>query len=227
MSWLETFADIRNKDWSQEPDSERKKASQEVVSVASYAAAAASIVPVPLADVALLLPVHTTMVMTVGHVYGRNLSDAEAKRVALELGAIAGVTLAGRAALSALKKLLLPGIGGFLAAPAAFGVTWALGQVSMAYFEDPELSKEDLKKVFSEAFKEGKSAFSKEKLENFQDEQGEETDGETEVVEPEVMEVEFDDPKTESVTKAQVIEEPEFDDEPVENPRLKPKKRSL
>ena len=160
MSWLDTLAEIRKTDWSTVPEVERSATAREVVQMASYAAAAASVVPVPLVDAVLLLPIHTTMVMTVGHVHGRNLSDAEAKRVAVELSAVAGVTMAGRAALSALKKILLPGLGGVLAAPAAFAVTWALGRVANAYFTNPALSREDLKKVFSEAFREGKASYS-------------------------------------------------------------------
>lgn len=174
MSWLDTLAEIRRTDWSKVPDPERDATAREVIQIASYAAAAASVVPVPLVDIALLLPVHTAMVMTVGHVHGRNLSNAEAKRVALELGAVAGITLAGRAALSALKKILLPGLGGVLAAPAAFAVTWALGRVSNAYFKDPGLSRDDLKKVFSDAFREGKASYDEERLEKFEaDHEGE------------------------------------------------------
>lgn len=167
MSWLDRLAEIRKTDWTQIPDAEREAMALEVVTIASYAAAAASLVPVPLVDVALLLPVHTAMVMTIGHVHGRNLSDAEAKRVALELGAVAGVTLAGRAALSALKKVLLPGLGGVLAAPASFAVTYALGRVANIYFKDPSVSREDLKQAFSDAFKEGKASYQEEKAEAY------------------------------------------------------------
>lgn len=159
MGWLDNLADIRKTDWSKIPEPERDATANEVIQIASYAAAATAVVPIPLLDAALLLPVHTAMVMTVGHVYGRKLSDAEAKRVALELGAVAGVALAGRAALSALKKLVMPMVGGFLAASGSFAVTYALGRVAVAYFKDPELSREDLKRVFSEAFKEGESSY--------------------------------------------------------------------
>lgn len=171
MSWLDTLAEIRKTDWSKVPGAEREAAAREVVQIASYAAAAASVVPIPLVDIAFLLPVHTSMVMTVGHVHGRNLSDAEAKRVALELGAVAGVTLAGRAALSAIKKILLPGLGGVLAAPASFAVTWALGRAAIAYFKDPSLSRDDLRRVFSDAFKEGKASYDEERLEEFEEAQ--------------------------------------------------------
>ncbi len=167
MSWLDRFAEIRSRDWSQVPDPERSEMAREVVQMTAYASAAAAVVPIPFTDLALLLPFHTAMVMTVGHVFGRNLTDAEAKRVAIELGTIAGVTIAGRVAISVLKKLVLPGIGGLLAAPASFAVTWAFGRLTIAYFKDPELSREDLDAIFKDAMKEGSKHFSKEAFDRF------------------------------------------------------------
>ena len=174
MSWLDRFEEIRSRDWSQAPAPDREEMAREVVQMTAYASAAASVVPVPLVDLALLLPFHTTMVMTVGHVFGRNLTDAEAKRVAVELGAIAGVTLAGRAAISVLKKLVLPGIGGLLAAPASFAVTWAFGRLTIAYFKDPDQSREVLNSIFKDAMKEGTKHFSKEAFDRFR--RGEQSD---------------------------------------------------
>lgn len=185
MSWLDQLSEIRDRDWSDASEEDRRRKSGEVITMSGYAAAAASVVPVPLSEVALLLPVHTAMVMTVGHVHGRSVSRAEAARVAAELGAIAGLTFAGTAALGALRKLLLPGIGGVLAAPAAFALTWGLGQVSIAYFSDPELSQEELRKVFKDAMKEGRGLFSKERFEAFRRRHGE---GESVVSEAEVQE---------------------------------------
>lgn len=227
MSWLDTLAEIRKTDWNSVPEAEREAASREVVQIASYAAAAAAVVPIPLVDTALLLPIHTTLVMTIGHIHGRNLSDAEAKRVALEIGAVAGVTMAGRAALSALKKILLPGIGGVLAAPAAFAVTWALGFVSNAYFKDPSLSREDLKKMFSQAFREGKASYSDDKRADMEAEGEVGVDVEVEEVEPsapaepvdaEVVDVDSSEPNQPSGTEATGERE---------GPTVRPKKRSL
>jgi len=167
MSWLDTFKEIRSTDWSQVPEPDRDKKAREVVTITAYASAAAAVVPVPFVDLALLLPFHSAMVMTVGHVLGRNISEAEAKRVALELGAVAGVTLAARAGLTALKKIVMPGIGGVLAAPASFAATWALGRVTITYFHNPELSREELKRVFKDAFSEAGEHFSKETLDRF------------------------------------------------------------
>lgn len=167
MSWLDTFKEIRSTDWSQVAEPARDAKAREVVTITAYASAAAAMVPVPFLDLALLLPFHSAMVMTVGHVLGRSITEAEAKRVALELGAVAGVTVAARAGLTALKKLVLPGIGGVLAAPASFAATWALGRVTIAYFHNPELSREELRTVFKDAFSEAGEHFSRETLERF------------------------------------------------------------
>lgn len=140
MSWLDTLEEIRKTDWSSASGTERIEKAHEVINISAYAGALVSLVPVPLSDLVLLLPVHTAMVMTVGHVFGRKLTDAEARRVALELGAVAGLTFAGGAAISALRKLLLPAIGGLLSVPATFALTWGLGRVAVEYFQNPSLS---------------------------------------------------------------------------------------
>lgn len=180
MSWLDTFTEIRSTDWSQVPEPDRDKKAKEVVTITAYASAAAAVVPVPLVDLALLVPFHSAMVMTVGHVLGRTINEAEAKRVALELGAVAGVTVAARAGLTALKKLVLPGVGGVLAAPASFAATWALGRVTIAYFNNPELSRDELRNVFKDAFSEAGQHFSKEALERFRRGEGAEAAPEAE-----------------------------------------------
>jgi uncharacterized protein (DUF697 family) len=167
MSWFDTLAEIRKKNWSEAPDEERRKAARDVVMMSSYAGAAASVVPIPLAEMAILIPIHTTMLMTIGHVFGRPITKTEAKRVVLELGAVAGLSLAGRAAVSALKKLVMPALGGVIAAPMTFAITWGLGQVSIAYFQNPHLSRDELKKIFQDAVREGKEAFSMETLDRF------------------------------------------------------------
>ena len=171
MSWLDSLEEIRNRDWSAASKEEREQKAHDVVMMSSYAGAVAALMPVPLADLALLLPVHSVMVMTLGHVHGRPLSQTEARRVVLELGAVAGLSFVGTAAISALKRLVMPGLGGLLSASATFALTWGLGRVATAYFQNPELSREELQKLFEEAMREGKKHFSKEAFDRFRKEQ--------------------------------------------------------
>lgn len=214
MSWLDTLEEIRNKDWTTASGKEREDKSREVVNICAYGASLTAIVPVPLADLALLLPVHSAMVMTVGHIYGRKITQTEAARIALELGAVAGFSFGAVAAISALKKLLLPAVGGLLSIPATFALTWGLGRASMTYFEKPELSRDELKKVFDDAMKEGKAIFSPEQFERFREKN---KDAKPPEVKPEDA-VKADAPKAE----APKSEPPKPTDE-----SLKKKKRTL
>jgi uncharacterized protein (DUF697 family) len=167
MSWLDTLEEIRKTDWSEKGPKEREAKAREVVNICAYASSVVAMVPVPFVDLALMLPVHSAMVMTIGSIYGRKVTQTEARRIAVELAAVTGVSVAGRAAISALKRILLPGVGGLLSITAAFALTWGIGRVSMEYFARPEISREDLKKVFQDALKEGKAAFSKDAFERF------------------------------------------------------------
>jgi uncharacterized protein (DUF697 family) len=167
MSWLDALAEIRRRDWSQADARARAQAAREVVEIAAYGGCVAAVVPIPLVDLAILLPVHSAMVMTVGHVYGRSLTQAEAKRVALELGAVAGLSFATSAAFSAIKRVLLPGVGGLLSLPTTFALTTAIGRVSIAYFATPDVSRADLEATFRATLDEAKSWFSVEAFERF------------------------------------------------------------
>lgn len=167
MSWLDSLDEIRKRDWAAAPIEERRAKAREVVDICSYGGCLASVVPVPLADLAILLPVHSAMVMTIGHVFGRSITQTEARKIAVELGAVAGLSFAGVAAISAIKRLVLPGVGGLLSIPATFALTWGLGRASIAYFEDPTLARDELRRVFEEAMSEGKSVFSPEAFEAF------------------------------------------------------------
>jgi uncharacterized protein (DUF697 family) len=167
MSWLDSLEEVRRRDWAAAPRVEQDSTAREVVDICAYGGCLSAVVPIPLADLAILLPVHSAMVMTIGHVYGRSITQTEAKRLAVELGAVAGMSFAGVAALGALKRLLLPGVGGLLSIPASFALTWGLGRAAIAYFADPTLSRDDLKRVFDEALREGRGVFSPEALERF------------------------------------------------------------
>jgi len=163
MSWLDTLEDIRKKDFSKVPMKDRDKAARDVVNLGSYACAVVAVSPIPFSDAVLMLPVQSAMVITVGHVYGRKLTQADAKSLVLELGATAGIGLLARQGI----KALLPVVGALLTVPAAFAMNWAIGRVAIEYFRNPDMTRDQLKQVFENAKAEGAKLFSRERFDAF------------------------------------------------------------
>ena len=172
MGWLESLNAAARKDPSKLSQGERQKIAEDLVTFSSFGAAAITYVPIPLSDFLLVTPVQASMVMSVGRVYGRKLELAEAKEILLELGAVCGVGLVAQKGFATLSKIILPGLGGFLAGPYAFAVTYGLGQVAMRYFEKQDATRESLASAFKDAVKKAKGLFSREKLEEFRRRQG-------------------------------------------------------
>jgi hypothetical protein len=76
---------------------------------------------------------------------------------------VAGVGMLARQGI----KALLPVVGALLTVPAAFAMNWAIGRVAMEYFQNPNMPREQLRKVFEAAKTEGGKLFSKERFEAF------------------------------------------------------------
>ncbi|MBL8916946.1 MAG: SCP2 sterol-binding domain-containing protein [Archangium sp.] len=163
MSWLDTLEDIRKKDFSKVPMAQRDAAARDVVNMASYACAVVAISPIPFSDAVLMLPVQSAMVVTVGHVYGRKVTEADAKSLIVELAATAGLGMLARQGI----KAILPVFGALLTVPAAFAMNWGIGRVAMEYFRNPGMPREQLKKIYEAAKEEGAGLFSKERFDMF------------------------------------------------------------
>lgn len=163
MSWLDTLDDIRKKDFSKVSKAKRDEAAGEVVNMASYACAVVSVSPIPFSDAVLMLPLQSAMVVTVGHIYGRKVTEADAKNLIIELATTAGIGMLARQGI----KALLPVLGALLTIPAAFAMNWGIGRVAMEYFRNPGIPREQLKKIFESAKEEGASMFSKERFDMF------------------------------------------------------------
>ena len=163
MSWLDTLEDIRKKDFTKTSMAKRDEAARDVVNMASYACAVVAVSPIPFSDAVLMLPVQSAMVVTVGHVYGRKVTEADAKSLIVELAATAGLGMLARQGI----KAILPVFGALLTVPAAFAMNWGIGRVAMEYFRNPGMPAEQLKKIYENAKKEGASMFSKERFDMF------------------------------------------------------------
>ena len=138
--------------------------------------AAVTYAPVPLTDFVLVTPVQASMVMAVGRVSGRELDFDESKHIVMELASVCGLSLIAQKGFATLSKIFLPGLGGILAGPYAFGVTYGMGRVAIRYFQDREHSRETLKRIFDDAVREAKSLFSIEKLNAFRKKWGKDVD---------------------------------------------------
>ena len=163
MSWLDTLEDIRKKDFTKVPMAKRDETARDVVNMASYSCALVAVTPIPFSDALLMLPMQTAMVVTVGHVYGRKVTQADAKSLIVELAATAGLGMLARQGI----KAIFPIFGALLTIPAAFAMNWGIGRVAMEYFRNPGMPAEQLKKIYEAAKVEGAAMFSKERFDMF------------------------------------------------------------
>lgn len=174
MSWMDSLNAATRGAKKDLPPKERDRICSDVVMMCSLGSAAVTYAPIPLTDFILVTPIQASMVMAVGRVYGRELNLEESKHILIELASVCGLSLLAQKGFATLTKLLLPGLGGVLAGPYAFAVTYGMGRVAMRYFRDKEHSRETLKKAFNDALREGRRIFSREKVEDFREKKGRE-----------------------------------------------------
>ena len=174
MSWMDSLNAAAKGPKRNLSEVERKKIAQDLVMMSSMGAATVTYLPVPLTDFVLVTPVQASMVMAVGRVYGRELNLAESKHILIELASVCGLGLLAQKGFATLTKIILPGLGGVLAGPYAFAVTYGMGHVAMAYFSDKDAKREALKRVFEDAMADAKRIFSRAKLDEFRKKRGKE-----------------------------------------------------
>lgn len=175
MSWMDSLGSAAKPGKNLDPE-ERRKISKDLVTMSSFGAAAATLVPIPGSDFVAVTSVQAAMVGAVGRVFGRELSIAQTKDIVLELAAVCGMGLIAQKGFATLSKILLPGLGGMLAAPYAFAVTYGMGNAAMTYFENKDFTKETIKRVYEEAVAEGKRIFSKDTFDQFRKKRGAEVE---------------------------------------------------
>ena len=155
--------------------SDREQATTELTDKCGYAAAAMTMVPLAGTDVMGVMPIHVGMVTAIAHIYEKDINKDSATKLVVKIGATVGLSLVGSRAAVTAAKLIIPGLGGIMAAPFMFASTKALGSVAKAYFErEEELSAEDIKAVYEAAAKKAKDEFSSEKLKSQVTSNGEE-----------------------------------------------------
>lgn len=111
----------------------QKKECHAIIHTASVAAAGVGggLAQIPGSDNAILTPIQLTMIISLGKVFGRSLSEASAKAA---LGSVAASTV-GRTVSQVLIGWL-PGIGNAVNATTAAGVTESLGWLIANEFDE-------------------------------------------------------------------------------------------
>lgn len=142
------------------PRDERERKSRTLIERCGYAAAALTILPIPGSEIIGVMPVHVGMVIGVGQAYGKELTRESATELLMKIGATVGLSLVGSKLATTAGKILLPGLGGLVAAPFIFASTIALGTVARLYFEsDGNLSEREMRDVFDQVKKRAKDTF--------------------------------------------------------------------
>jgi uncharacterized protein (DUF697 family)/GTP-binding protein EngB required for normal cell division len=109
----------------------KQKRARTVIATATAAAAAVGATPIPFADAALLVPIQIGMLVGISATFGLDLDDAFYGTLVTSVAGTVGATIAGRAIVGGLLKLV-PGVGsaagGAISGATAATLTSTLGQ---------------------------------------------------------------------------------------------------
>ena len=118
-------------------------------------AAAVAAIPIPVADVLVILPLQLAMVTAIGSLYGVDVSWRRAVELLTTLGAGIGLREAARQLVK-----LVPGWGSAVSAGIAFGGTAALGELAMLLFKNEVgLDPEELRRVYEAAARKARGRY--------------------------------------------------------------------
>src|SRR5262245_22443765 len=92
MSWMDSLGSAAKPGKKLSPE-ERNRIAKDLVTMSSFGAAAVTLAPIPGSDFVLVTSVQASMVVSVGRVFGRELTLAQAKDVVIELAAVCGMGL--------------------------------------------------------------------------------------------------------------------------------------
>lgn len=138
----------------------REERCRQLIERCGYAAAALTILPIPGSEVIGVMPLHVGMMIGIGEEYGKTLTRDSAVELISRIGATVGLSLVGSRLAMTAGKIILPGLGGLVAAPFMFASTYAIGTVARLYFaSDGDLSDREMKRAYDREVKRAKSMF--------------------------------------------------------------------
>ena len=142
------------------PADDRERRCRTLIERCGYAAAALTLLPIPGSEIIGVMPIHVGMVIGIGEEHGAELTRESATELLAKIGATVGLSLVGSKLATTAGKILLPGLGGIVAAPFIFASTVALGTVARLYFESGgRMTDGEMRDVFERAKRQAKKAF--------------------------------------------------------------------
>lgn len=151
-------------------DQPQELAAENMIKNYVIASVGASIVPVPLFDIAAVVAIQIRMIQKLSQMYGTTFSERMARNVVVALGGgVLGFGAGAVVAASASK--LIPGIGwmiGMASLPLVSGAsTYAVGKAVVKHFEDGgtlfDFNAEDMRAYYREQLEKGRELAAKAK----------------------------------------------------------------
>jgi uncharacterized protein (DUF697 family) len=150
MSYLDTLRRVMDGGYDDASQQERDDAVREVIQVCSVAAGAVAFQPFPFLDTLLVSPIQIGMVQAIGRIHGHALD----KKTVLEVLSTFGASLLAQNAIMAASKFI-PGFGWVVSISMAYALTYAVGEVSDAYFRSGRgIEPDELRTMFKKVYKE-------------------------------------------------------------------------
>lgn len=131
----------------------RRRVAMRLVGTATSVSFVVGATPLPIADLALLIPLQSSMLTGIVYASGRSLGPRAVSEWLAVLGASVGAGVGLREAVRAALKLV-PGVGATISGAVAATGTWALGVAAVRYFIDGA-SAEEARAAFDRAAEEG------------------------------------------------------------------------
>lgn len=163
MGYIDSVQKVLKADFTKCTPGERDQAARDVIGICSFACAGLVLQPIPGLEQGVV-PIQIAMVLAVAHIHGEELSRKRATEILMDIAAITGVSIVGRQVLTSMAKVFLPGLGGLIAAPTTFSVTWATGRAAIHYLRaGGTVDKDRIRKIFEEERVRAKSQYSEDK----------------------------------------------------------------
>ncbi len=131
-----------------------------ITHIACATCAGVAIQPIPFADIFVLTPIQAYFASRIAAIRGVPVSESDASDWVKEIVGIVGMAIMAQQIAIGIWKVVTFGLGGVLTIPLVYGLTYAVMKVADAYFSakarNEKLSHDQIKKVWKNAFRDGK-----------------------------------------------------------------------